>query len=258
VDADQLIRSLAGDNQLIRPLDPAPRRSYPVPLPNVRLARGASDPDEGVAAVTIARPRELELQRVAIQLFRERGFHATSMQDLADALGMHRGSLYHYIAAKDDLLWTIVSGALERLDAHVRPELDGPGRGVDRVRRAITAHLRFAAGQRDELSLTHIELRSLHPERRRELVERRDAYERAWRDALAAGVADGSFRPIDVRLAGFMILSTCNWFTQWYRPDGPLSVEELAETLADLLLDGLRAPIAVTPTSHRTNKEPDR
>lgn len=204
--------------------------------------------------MTLARPRELELQRAATQLFRERGFHATSMQDLAEALGMHRGSLYHYIAAKDDLLWTIVSDALEQLEAHVRPELDGPGRGVDRVRRAIAAHLGFAADHSDELSLLQIELRSLSPERRRDLVERRDRYERHWRAALAAGVADGSFRPIDVRLAGFMILSTCNWFTQWYRPDGPLSVEELAATLAELLIDGLRPAV---PGNHPPNKEPD-
>ncbi|MFH0750730.1 MAG: TetR/AcrR family transcriptional regulator, partial [Chloroflexota bacterium] len=183
--------------------------------------------------------------------------HATSMQDLAESLGMYRGSLYHYIAAKDDLLWTIVSDALEQLDAHVRPELDGPGRGVDRVRRAIAAHLRFAADHRDELSLLQVELRSLSPDRRRSLIERRDAYEAAWRRALAAGTADGTFRPIDIRLAGFMILSTCNWFTQWYQPDGPLPVEELAETLAGLLVDGLRAPATTAGSSHRTNKEPD-
>lgn len=215
----------------------------------------------------MTRPRELELQRAATQLFRERGFHATSMQDLAEALGMHRGSLYHYIAAKDDLLWTIVSEALEQLDAHVRPELDRPGRGLDRVRHAIAAHLRFAAEHRDELSLLQIELRSLPPERRRVLVERRDTYERHWRRALEAGIADGSFRPIDVRLAGFMILSTCNWFTQWYRPDGPLSVEELAKLLADLLVDGLRAPGAgrddgaeggAERRDEQTSKEPGR
>lgn len=198
-----------------------------------------------------ARPRELELRQTATRLFRERGFHATSMQDLAEALGMNRGSLYHYITAKDDLLWAIVTEALDALEAQVRPELEGPGRGLERIRRAIGAHLRFAADHRDELSLLQIELRALAPERRRSLIERRDRYERLWRAALAAGVADGSFRPLDVRLAGIVILSACNWFTQWYRPDGPLSLEELADALADLLIDGLRAPLvgATIPTA---------
>jgi AcrR family transcriptional regulator len=191
--------------------------------------------------MTTTRPREVELQRVATELFRERGFHATSMQDLAEALGLNRGSIYHYIAAKDDLLWTIVSDALDRLVACVRPELDGEGSGEARVRRAIAAHLRFAANNLNELSLLQIELRSLPPARRQALVGRRDAYEAHWRRAIAEGIVDGSFRPLDVRLAGFILLSTCNWFTQWYRPDGPLAVEELARTLADLLVGGLRA-----------------
>ena len=60
------------------------------------------------------RPREAQLRREATRLFRERGFHATSMQDLAEALGMNRGSLYHYIESKDDLLWWIVSGTLDQ------------------------------------------------------------------------------------------------------------------------------------------------
>jgi AcrR family transcriptional regulator len=191
--------------------------------------------------MTTTRPREVELRRVATELFRERGFHATSMQDLAQALGLNRGSLYHYIAAKDDLLWTIVSDALDRLEAGVRPELDGNGSGEERVRRAIAAHLRFAARNLNELSLLQIELRSLSPGRRRALVERRDAYEAHWRRVIAEGIVDGSFRPLDVRLAGFIVLSTCNWFTQWYRPDGPLALEELAGMLADLLVGGLRA-----------------
>lgn len=191
--------------------------------------------------MTMTRPREVELQRVATELFRQRGFHATSMQHLAEALGLNRGSLYHYIAAKDDLLWTIVSDALDRLDEHVRLELDGEGRGETRVRRGIAAHLHFAASNRDELSLLQIELRSLPPARRRAIVERRDAYEARWRRAIADGIADGSFRPLDVRLAGFIILSTCNWFTQWYRPDGSLTVEQIAGTLSDLLVEGLRA-----------------
>ena len=67
--------------------------------------------------MTLARPREAALHEAATRLFRQRGFHATSMQDLAEDLGMNRGSLYHYIEAKDDLLWAIVNGAMERSTA---------------------------------------------------------------------------------------------------------------------------------------------
>jgi AcrR family transcriptional regulator len=183
-----------------------------------------------------SRPREVELHRVATRLFRERGFHATSMQDLAEALGMNRGSLYHYIESKDDLLWTIVSGALENLSAIVQPILEDDAPGGDRLRRAIAAHLAFAAEQRDELSLIQIELRSLAPEQRAAIIERRDAYERLWRGAIEAAIDEGALRPTDVRLAGIAILSACNWFTQWYRPAGSMSVDQIAAAFADLFL----------------------
>ena len=191
-----------------------------------------------VAARTMLppRPREAELLREATRLFRERGFHATSMQDLAERLGMNRGSLYHYIESNDDLLRSIVSGALDRHTDRVRPVLDEAAPGGERLRAAIAAHLSFAAAHGDELALIQIELRSLAPERRHEIIARRDAYEALWRGAIEAAIAEGALRRTDVRLAGIAILSACNWFTQWYRPGGPLTVDEIATAFADLFL----------------------
>lgn len=185
------------------------------------------------------RPREADLLAAATRLFRARGFHATSMQDLAEALGMNRGSLYHYIASKDDLLWRVFCRAFDLLEARVVPVLDSDALPPERLRLAIREHLRVAADHADELSLIQIELRSLAPERRAEMIARRDAYEACWRAAITAGVADGSLRPVDVRIAGIGILSVSNWFTQWFRPDGPLTVDMVAEQFCDLILDGL-------------------
>ncbi len=163
------------------------------------------------------------------------------MEDLARAMGMNRGSLYHYIEAKDDLLWEIVAGAMDELDAAVRPVLTGPGPAATRLRRAIATHLAVAARSADALSILQIELRSLAPDRRAALIARRDAYEACWRQTIADGISAGAFRPVDVRLAGIAILSACNWFTQWFDPAGPLSVGEIAERFADLFLAGLAA-----------------
>ncbi len=188
---------------------------------------------------TITRPRESELLAAATRLFRQRGYHATSMQDLAEALGMNRGSLYHYIASKDDLLWSILNHTFDLLDETVVRLLHADVPPLERLRSAIHAHLRVAADHADELSLLQIELRSLEPERRARLIERRDAYEAPWRGTIAAAVADGTLRPVDVRLAGIGILSVCNWFTQWYRPDGDLTVDQIAEAFVALFLRGL-------------------
>lgn len=193
------------------------------------------------ATLTLARPREAALISTATRLFRERGFHATSMQDLAEALGMNRGSLYHYIESKDDLLWWIVSSALDRLDGRVRPILEGGDPPAQRLRSAVAEHLAFAADHGDELTLVQVELRSLTPERRAELIERRDAYERAWRSVLAEAAGSGNLSSGEVKLATIIVLSACNWFTQWYRPDGALSVEGIADVFGDLFVGGLEA-----------------
>ena len=186
------------------------------------------------------RPREAVLLATATRLFRSRGFHATSMQDLAEALGMNRGSLYHYIESKDDLLWMVLTRSFDLLETRVRPILEGGDPPLDRLRAAIREHLRVAADHADELSLIQIELRSLPPGRRAAMVARRDSYEALWRRTLEAAVEDGSIRPFDVRLAGIGILSACNWFTQWFRPDGGLTVDEIAAAFCDLFLAGLR------------------
>jgi AcrR family transcriptional regulator len=188
-----------------------------------------------------ARPREAELHAAATRLFRQRGFHATSMQDLGEALGMNRGSLYHYISAKDELLWTILTRALDLLEERVAPILEADAPPVDRLTDAIREHLRVAADHADELSLIQIEWRALDRARQAEMIRRRDGYEARWRTALEAGIADGSLRAFDVRLAGIGILSACNWFTQWYRPGGAASVDEVANAFAELFLGGLRA-----------------
>jgi AcrR family transcriptional regulator len=190
--------------------------------------------------MTVAvRPRETELLAAATVLFRRRGFHDTSMQDLAEMLGMNRGSLYHYITSKDDLLWTILDGALNRLERRVTPQLSADLPPRERLANAIHEHLRVAADHADELSLIQIELRSLSTDRRREMIARRDAYEGRWRQAIADGIANGDLRPFDVRLAGIGILSICNWFTQWYQPEGALSVDEIADAFVQLVLGGL-------------------
>lgn len=188
-----------------------------------------------------SRPREAELHAAATRLFRQRGFHATSMQDLGEALGMNRGSLYHYISAKDELLWAILTRALDRLEERVLPILAAEAPPIDRLTDAIREHLRVAADHADELSLIQIEWRALDRRRQAEMIRRRDAYEARWRATLEAGIADGSVRSLDVRLAGIGILSACNWFTQWYRPGGASSVDEIADAFAELFLGGLRA-----------------
>ena len=200
------------------------------------------------------RPREQQLRRTAVRLFREHGYDGTSMQDLAEALGMHRGSLYHYIDSKEDLLFEIVESAMARFHDEVRPILEDQGPAGDRLRRAVGAHLRIAADEPDELTLLQVEVKALAPGRRARIVAERDAYEHAWRAFIREGMREGAFRCEDERTAGFMILAACNWFSQWYHPTGPLGVDDFAARFTALFLDALRAEPAPDMTQvHASN-----
>ena len=229
----------------------SPTRSAP-PLPPASTAgpaaRDGARPAGAPAptAPPAGRPREEQLRRTAVRLFREHGYDGTSMQDLAEALGMHRGSLYHYIDSKEDLLFGIVEAAMARFRDEVRPVLEGDEPAPERLRRAVAAHLRIAADEPDELTLLQVEVKALAPDRRRRIVDERDAYEHAWRAFVRDGMSDGSFACADERTAVFMILSACNWFSQWYRPEGPLGVEDFAGRFAELFLGALGSPEART------------
>jgi AcrR family transcriptional regulator len=183
----------------------------------------------------------MQLRRAAVRLFREHGYHGTSMQHLAEDLGLHRGSLYHYIDSKEDLLFEIVEATMARFRDEVRPILEGTGPARDRLRRAVGAHLRIAAEAPDELALLQVEVKALAPARRDLILGERDAYEHAWRAFIRQGMGEGAFHCEDERTAGFMILAACNWFSQWYRPDGPLGVDDFAGRFSDLFLGALRA-----------------
>ncbi|MER3460235.1 MAG: TetR/AcrR family transcriptional regulator [candidate division GAL15 bacterium] len=186
-----------------------------------------------------ARPRHEELLAAAVRLFRHRGYHDTSMQDLAEAVGMQRGSLYHYIEAKEDLLWEIMDRAMHRLLGAVKPVAASRAPASEKLRRAIEAHLAVAAQHRDELVVLHVELKSLSEERRQRLLALRDRYEGLFRAMVAEGVQTGEFRPADPKTVGLAVLGACNWFTTWFRPEGPLSASDFARAFADLFLEGL-------------------
>ncbi len=188
----------------------------------------------------LPRPKHEELLAAAVHLFRERGYHATSMQDLAEAVGVQRGSLYHYIAAKEDLLWEIMERAMETLRAGVEPVARSRRAAANRLRAAIAAHLTAAARIRDELTILHVELKSLSPRRRGTMVALRDGYERIFRTIVREGIAAAEFRHVDEKAAVFAILGACNWFTQWFDPGGGASHAAFADTFSGLFLDGLR------------------
>ncbi|MHB8645724.1 MAG: TetR family transcriptional regulator [Thermomicrobiales bacterium] len=186
--------------------------------------------------------RKRQIEDVASTLFSERGYSATSVRDIARALDLQGGSLYAHISSKEDVLWSIVSRAAERFHAVARPIANGTEPASERLRGMARAHVHVITDDIEHATVFLHEWRFLGAERRVAIGRQRDAYEAYFRAVIAEGMASGEFRPADPKMAGLGILSGLNGIAQWYRPDGPLTPDTIADSFADLFLCGLSLP----------------
>ncbi|MCW2977309.1 MAG: transcriptional regulator, TetR family [Actinomycetia bacterium] len=182
--------------------------------------------------------RRAELTRAAARLFAQKGYHGTSVGDLAEALGMQKGSLYTHIDSKADLLWDVAREGAEAFHAALDaiPE-DGPV--LERIRAALRAHMRVVAEQLDIATVFVREWRYLEGERREQFVAERRRYEERVRALFREGRERGELRAdLDDGTAALLTLSAANWAYTWLRPGS--DTDELADRFTALLLDGMR------------------
>jgi len=188
--------------------------------------------------------RQDQLLEVAIHLFKEKGYHDTSMQDLADALGMQKASLYYYIESKQDLLYRLLDRAFALMGVQIDEIYASGLPAAEKLRQALTNH---AVTVMDDLNLISVylnEYRKLPPRRLRQVLRVRKHYEQVLMQIVQDGIASGDFRPVDVKMTVFSLLGTLNWIHQWFSPEGALSSQQVAAILVDLALYGLVAPTA--------------
>ncbi|MGZ3588138.1 MAG: TetR/AcrR family transcriptional regulator [Candidatus Limnocylindrales bacterium] len=185
--------------------------------------------------------RRQQLDEVASAMFRERGYAGTSVREIARALDLQGASLYAHMASKEDLLWSIVWRVAERFRTTVEPLAEAPAAPQAKLRAMVAAHVAIVAGEREHAAVFLHEWRFLGAERRAQIAARRDAYEELFHEVISEGVRGGTFRAADPAVAARALLSALNGIPTWYRPDGPLSPDDLAVTYADLFLAGLLA-----------------
>jgi AcrR family transcriptional regulator len=182
--------------------------------------------------------RRTELTRQAARLFAEKGYHGTSIGDLAQAMGVQKGSLYAHISSKEDLLYeTMREGA-----AAFHAALDAVPDGVpptEKIRLALRGHLRVVAEQLEVATVFVREWRYLEGERREEILSERRRYEERFRALFREGRELGGLRTdLDEASAVLLTLSAANWAYTWLRPG--YDTDELADRFYALLLDGIR------------------
>jgi len=178
------------------------------------------------------------LTREAARLFAERGFHGTSMDALAQALGVQKGSLYSLTGSKQELLYaTLREGAVAFHSALDDVPEEGPA--VDRIRLALRGHLRVVSEQVEVATVFIREWRYLEGEHRDEFLAERRSYEERWRALFREGVETGGLRTdLDSAAATLLVLSAANWAYTWLEPGR--DTDELADRFTAILVDGIR------------------
>jgi TetR/AcrR family transcriptional regulator, cholesterol catabolism regulator len=182
--------------------------------------------------------RRSELTREAARLFAERGYHGTSIGELAKALGVQKGSLYAHIDSKQDLLYEAMHEGAQAFHAALDsvPD-DAPV--ADRIRLALRAHLRVVAEQLDVATVFVREWRYLEGDRAEEFLAERRRYEERFRTLFREGREAGALRTdLDDQAAVLLVLSAANWAYTWL-PAGA-DTDELADRFFAILLDGIR------------------
>jgi AcrR family transcriptional regulator len=185
--------------------------------------------------------RRREIDEVASELFHANGYAATSVRDIAKALDIQGASLYAHVASKEDVLFSIVdraASAFEAASAAAEAETTN-GDPVERLAALVEAHVDVVTSDPERASVFVTEWRHLSADRRAAIAQRRDAYERRFREAINDGIAVGAFRATDPAIAATFILTALNGIATWYRPDGRLSADRIADHYVDLSLRSL-------------------
>ncbi len=185
--------------------------------------------------------RKDQILKTAASMFCERTFHGTTLQDIAQEVGMLKGSLYYYITSKENLLADIITTAVHSLYEGLWRIESVNLAPAERIREIVLEHVKFNVNYREAGTLFLMErhiLATMEMPEVDQILERRD---KLLADTLGEAVSSGVYRPLDVRLTSLSILGLCNSLLFWYRPEGRLGYEDIARSFADLVHGGLRA-----------------
>jgi AcrR family transcriptional regulator len=178
---------------------------------------------------------------VAVAAFNERGFEATSMDELATRLGVTKSAIYHHVPRKDELLRLALDRALDGLFAVTREPEAVADRAIDRLEHVVRGSVRVLAAELPFVTLllrvrgnSDVEVAAL---------ERRREFDRIVTDLVRAAAAEGTVRAdVPAATVARLLFGTVNSLTEWYRPDGPLSADDLADAVVSTAFSGLRTP----------------
>ena len=185
------------------------------------------------ASAQFDRKREV-LLREAGASFNRRGYHGTSLAEIAKKLGVTKAALYTYVPSKEDLLYYCHDSAMDTAIESLHKARAGHGSGLQKLSATLLNYLETMLGE-DGAYVVLLEENAMKPVHMRAIVRRRDQFEQGLRGLVAEGVADGSIVPCNPKLAVFMLMGALNWSRKWYRPEGDWSGQQIAHALTEML-----------------------
>jgi len=187
----------------------------------------------------IAEPRQ-EILRTAARLFQQQGYDATSMNDVAAALKLSKGGLYHHFQSKDEILFNLMNHAMDITEESVLKPVMAIPDPEQRLRALIRRHIAVVLSERErEITVMLHENHPLPPALRKRINARKKDYVHFLENLVAeVGRARGSKGSVTPRAAAFALLGMLNWIYQWYRPEGTLQEENLAQQYTEIFFQG--------------------
>ncbi len=183
--------------------------------------------------------RTVDIYTKAAEIFHEQGFDATSMSSIAAAVDLTKAGLYYYIESKEDLLYAIMNYAMERLET----EVIEPSRAIvdptERLRSIVTRHGRLLTEGNKAITILTDEIEGLKPKHRRQILDRKRVYFDFVRGTLDELARAGRLRDVNTTVATFSLFGTLLWLPHWFRPDGPLTSEQVIQAITDIAAGGL-------------------
>jgi AcrR family transcriptional regulator len=186
--------------------------------------------------------RLAEIYRTAAEIILRKGYDATSVNDIANALGMTKAGLYHYIHGKKELLFDIMNYGMEELDR----EVVTPARAINdagkRLRFMLASHAMLVTRGQGAVTILVDEITALTPAQHRKITRHKRAYFDFLRDTLNQLKEEGKLLDVDTTAATFTLLGMVLWPSRWFRPDGALTSEEVGEEIVKIAFHGLLRP----------------
>ena len=186
--------------------------------------------------------RGSEVYRTAAAIILQKGYDATSVSDIANALGITKAGLYHYIHGKTQLLFDIMQYGLDELEREVAKPAMKIGDAEARLRFMIGTHARIVTRGHGAVTILVDEARALTPAQNRQITRRKRKYFDFLRATLGELKSQGKLREVDITVAAFSLLGVINWVSRWYQPDGALDENQIAEQIVDIAFNGLTRP----------------